>query len=241
MFCVLGSIRRRVLLLATTALYVGTLGFFLWHSQSDFTRAYFLNWFAPTRFLDFLAGVFLARAFLSPRAGRWAALAVPAQIAGLGFLVAAVFWKDHAPWPLQGGLLFVPGAALLVFGLAYSRGFFAAHLSGPWLKRLGMASFSFYMLHTPMMRALKGVYYHFGWETRTWTGFWFVAVTAYVVIQTAAFIMLYKFELPMQEWLRRLRARRIARAKIPATLEPSPNLENVHALPVDSSLWENRP
>jgi peptidoglycan/LPS O-acetylase OafA/YrhL len=87
---------------------------------------------------------------------------------------------------------------------------------------------------------LKGVYYHFGWETRTWTGFWFVAVTAYIVIQTAAFIMLYKFELPMQEWLRRLRARRIARAKIPATLEPSPNLENVHALPVDSPLWEKR-
>lgn len=240
MFCVLGSLRRRVLLLAFIALYVAALGFFLSHGQSDFTRSYFLNWFAPTRFLDFLAGIFLARAFLSPRAVKWAKYSVPAQIAGFVLLVAAVFGIYVAPWPLQGGLLFVPGAALLVFGLAYSRGLFAAHLSGPWLKRLGMASFSFYMLHTPMMRALKGVYYYFGWETHTWTGFWLVALSAYIVIQAAAFLMLYKFELPMQEWLRRLRARRIARAKTPATLEPSPNFENVRPLPVDPPLWEKR-
>jgi len=95
MFCVLGGIRRRMLLLAITAVYVSTLGLFLWHSQSDFTRSYFLSWFAPSRFVDFLAGVFLARAFLSARAYRWAACSIPAQISGLAYLVAVVLWRDH--------------------------------------------------------------------------------------------------------------------------------------------------
>jgi peptidoglycan/LPS O-acetylase OafA/YrhL len=230
MFCVLGDIRRRVLLLAIIAVYISTLGLFLWHSQSDFARAYFLNWFAPSRFVDFLVGVFLARAFLSAHAQRWAAWSISAQISGLAYLVAVVLWRDHAPWPLRGGLIYVPGAALLVFGLAYSRGFFAAHLGGPWLRRLGMASFSFYMLHTPMCRALRGVYYHFGWETNTWMGFWFVAISAYIVVQAAAFVMFYKFELPMQKWLRSLRAAQ------PATT--SRRFENVRTLPNDSTVWE---
>jgi peptidoglycan/LPS O-acetylase OafA/YrhL len=230
MFCALGNVRRRMVLLAITIVYTGALGLFLWHSQSDFTRAYFLNWFAPSRFVDFLAGVFLARAFLSACAYSWAAWSIPAQISGLAYLVAVVLWRDHAPWPLRGGLIYVPGAALLVFGLAYSRGFFAAHLSRPWLKRLGMASFSFYMLHTPMCRAVRGVYYYFGWETTTWTGFWFVAVTAYVVVQAAAFIMFYKFELPMQTWLRSLRAAQPAGT--------SRKFENVRTLPNDSTVWE---
>jgi peptidoglycan/LPS O-acetylase OafA/YrhL len=237
-FCVLGTIRRRILLLAIIAVYIVALGFFLWHGQSDFTRAYFLNWFAPSRFLDFLAGVFLARVFLSPRAGKWAVFSVPAQISGLVYLVAIVLWRDHAPWPLRSGSIYMPGAALLVFGLAYSRGFFAAHLSGPWLRRLGMASFSFYMLHTPMMRALRGVYYHFGWETRTWAGFWFVALTAYIVIQAVAFIMLYNLELPMQKWLRSVRSQPAAMAGSSEILKPSRRFEIVRTLPTDSTVWE---
>jgi peptidoglycan/LPS O-acetylase OafA/YrhL len=238
MFCVLGSMRRRMLLVGIIAVYVSALMLFLWHSQSEFARAYFLNWFAPSRFVDFLAGVFLARLFMAPRAYRWAAFSVPAQICGLTYLVGVVFWRDYAPWPLSGGLIYVPGAALLVFGLAHSRGIFAAHLSGPWLRRLGMASFSFYMLHTPMMRALKGVYYYFGWETRTWAGFWSVALTAYIVIQTAAFIMLYNFELPTQKWLRGLRTQPAATTGSSEILKPSRRFENVHTLPADSTVWE---
>jgi peptidoglycan/LPS O-acetylase OafA/YrhL len=238
MFCMLGSIRRRALLLAVTAAYIAVLGYFLWHTQSDFTRVYFLNWFAPTRFVDFLAGVFVARLFMAPRSDRWAAFSVPAQVAGFAYLIAIILWGDRLPWPLHGEAVYMPGSALLVFGLAHSRGFLAAHLSHPWLRRLGMASFSFYMLHTPIMRALRGIYYYLGWETRTWTGFWLVTAGAFIVIQVAAFIMLYKFELPMQKWLRSLRDRPDAAHRSPKVLQPSPGFQSAHLPRHDSHVWE---
>jgi peptidoglycan/LPS O-acetylase OafA/YrhL len=231
MFCVLGNIRRRVLLVAITATYACTLGLFLLHNQSAYARDFFVNWFAPSRFVDFLAGVFLARVFLSANAHKWAALAVPAQISGIVYLVAILYWKDHAPWPLHGGLIYVPGATLLVFGLAYSRGGFAAHLAGPWLRRLGMASFSFYMLQAPIIRSLRGVYFYLGWETRSWAGIWVVTVAVYLVLQTAAFIMLYKYELPMQKWLRSLRVRGAPTTKSPEIHEPSETFDSAHARP----------
>lgn len=118
--------------------------------------------------------------------------------------------------------------ALLVFGLGYSKGAFAAHLARPWLRCLGMASFSFYMLHTPMFRVLRGIYFYFGWETRTWAGFWLVSIGAYVVIQTAAFIMLYRYELPMQKWLRQLRVRPTSTAQSVEILEPTLSLDNAY-------------
>ncbi|MEQ1352565.1 MAG: acyltransferase, partial [Candidatus Acidiferrum sp.] len=237
MFCVLGTIRRRAVLLGITATYIAALGLFLWHTQSDSTSAYFLNWFAPTRFVDFLAGVFVARLFMAPRSDRLAALSVPAQIAGFAYLIAIILWGDRLPWPFHSEAIYMPGSALLVFGLAHSRGFFAAHLSHPWLRRLGLASFSFYMLHTPIMRALRGVYYFLGWETRTWTGFWLVTVAAFIVIQAAAFLMLYKFELPVQKWLRSLREQPTARAGIQEILEPSRTSDNVPP-PADSPVWQ---
>lgn len=132
----------------------------------------------------------------------------------------------------------MPGSALLVFGLAYCRGSFAAHLSRPWLQRLGMASFSFYMLHTPMMRAMKGVYYYLGWETRTWTGFWLVTVAAFIVIQVAALIMLYKFELPMQQWLRSWRTRRAPAQDVQQIPAPAPGFSPVRLPLRDSTVWE---
>ncbi len=236
MYCVLGNMRRRAALLAVTGAFVVGMGIFLWHSHSDSTRIFFENWFAPSRFLEFLAGVCVARVFLSSRSARWAKFSVAAQISGLFYFVAIVVWRNHAPWPLRGGLLYVPGAALLVFGLAYSRGFFAAHLSGIWLRRLGLASFSFYMLHTPICRALRGVYYYFGWETRTWVGFWFVTVAAYLVVQAAALLMLYEFELPMQKWLRSLRApNRKARTLGNLSIAHSPKLPTAPGVSGD---WE---
>lgn len=238
MYCVLGGIRRRALLLAVTAAYIVVLGFFLWHTQSDSNRVYFLNWFAPTRFVDFVAGVFVARLYMAPRSNRWEILSVPAQIAGFAYLVAIVLWGERLPWPFHCEAIYMPGSALLVFGLAYCRGSFAAHLSRPWLQRLGMASFSFYMLHTPMMRAMKGVYYYLGWETRTWTGFWLVTVAAFIVIQVAALIMLYKFELPMQQWLRSWRTRRAPAQDVQQIPAPAPGFSPVRLPLRDSTVWE---
>jgi peptidoglycan/LPS O-acetylase OafA/YrhL len=65
-----------------------------------------------------------------------------AQLLGILLIVAGALYRDHAPWPMWGGLLYVPGSTLLVFGLA-GGGLLATHLSRPWLHRLGCASFSF--------------------------------------------------------------------------------------------------
>jgi peptidoglycan/LPS O-acetylase OafA/YrhL len=238
MFCVLGNRRRRILLLAITAAYVCMMGLFLWHSQSAYAREFLVNWFAPSRFVEFLAGIFLARIFLSEKAHRWSGIAVPAQIAGIVYLTAITFWKDDAPWPLHGGLIYVPGATLLIFGLAYSKGVLAAHLASPWLRRLGMASFSFYMLQAPIIRALRGVYYHFGWETRTWAGFCIMAVAVYLILQTAAFIMFYQYELPMQKWLRRPRAYPSSAAVTPEIRPRSRKFEDLCTVPNESTVWE---
>ena len=75
------------------------------------------------------------------------------------------FTEQHAPWPFWGGLLYVPGSALIIFGLALSRGrgFLAAHLGSPWIRQLGIASFSFYMIHVPLLRTVRGLCYHLGW------------------------------------------------------------------------------
>src|SRR5439155_25233274 len=116
-------------------------------------------------------------------------------------------------WPLWGGLLYVPGSALLVLGLAYGRGFFVAHLSRPWLNRLGMASFSLYLIHAPLLRAVKGVCLHLGWEVRSWPASWAVVITMFMVVQTAALLLCYGYELPLQKRLRSLLVQRSAVAR----------------------------
>lgn len=82
-FCALGNIRRRLLLVTVIIAYACILGFSLHHNQSTFSRDFFVNWFAPSRFMDFVVGVFVARLFLSDNARRWAVMAVPAQITGI--------------------------------------------------------------------------------------------------------------------------------------------------------------
>lgn len=87
------------------------------------------------------------------------------QVAGLFLVVVGALYRQHAVWPLWGGLLYVPGSALLILGLAYGRGLFVAHLSGPWLARLGLASFAFYMIHGPLLRTTKNVFFYLGWRS----------------------------------------------------------------------------
>jgi peptidoglycan/LPS O-acetylase OafA/YrhL len=200
-FCVSRRNRRWIPVLLTAGLAGGT-GLLLWHNHSDASRLYFVSWFAPFRFIEFLIGVFVARAFIANPPARSARFAVLAQMLGLGLIVAGAMYRAHAPWPFWGGLLYLPGSALVVFGLAQNRGFFAAHLSHPWLERLGMASFCLYMLQAPLLRAMKGVWLHFGWEVRSWAAFGAVVVVMFLFVQTSAFILHYLYEIPVQRWLR---------------------------------------
>ena len=178
------------------------LGWFLWNGVSDFSRLYFVSWFAPSRFPEFLVGVFLGSFYLSPSTWKREQLAGFAQAAGVVLIVAGAMARAHAPWPLWGGLLYVPGSALLVLGLAYGRGFFVAHLSRPWLNRLGMASFSLYMVHAPILRVVKGICLRVGWEVHSWTAFGLVIALMFVVVQGVALVMHSRYELPLQRRLR---------------------------------------
>ena len=61
-FCVLGNIRRRLLLVTVIVAYACILGFFLGHDHSTFSRNFFVNWFAPSRFVELCC-----RCFRGPR------------------------------------------------------------------------------------------------------------------------------------------------------------------------------
>src|SRR5256712_12429572 len=121
--------------------------------------------------------------------------------------------RRTATWPLWGGLLYVPGTVLLILGLAYGRGFFVAHLNRPGLKRLGMASFSLYLIHVPVLRAARGACLYLGWEVRSWPAFGAVVIAMFMVVQTAALLLCYGYELPLQKRLRGLLVQRPAVAR----------------------------
>lgn len=202
-FWVLGGSRRWLPLILALAYAVG-LGVLLARSDTA-QRLYSVSWFAPSRVVEFLAGIFLARAFLNP-AGKVHRLS-PAllQGAGLFLIVAGAIYRRSAPWPLWGGLLYVPGASLLVLGLAEGRSGLARHLAHPWVKVLGTASFSFYLLHSPILRATRAVCNLLKWEVQSWPGFFLVAVLMFAVVQACALLVCYRFEMPVQQWLRRRR------------------------------------
>src|SRR2546422_6016723 len=211
MFLALG-IRRRWVPVVVAMGYACGLGLLLWHGRSDEARLYFVSRFAPSRFVDFLAGVLLARVFLTS-GQKLARVSGPAQATGIGLIIAGAMYRPYAAWPLWGGLLYLPGAVLLILGLAYGRGFFVAHLSRPGLNRLGVASFSLYLIHAPLLRAVRGLCLYLGWEVRSWPAFGAVVIAMFMVVQTTALLICYGYELPLQERLRSLLVQRRAVAR----------------------------
>src|SRR2546425_5266715 len=215
MFLGLGKRRRWVPVVVAMG-YAGGLGLFLWHGQSDDARLYFVSRFAPSRFMEFLVGVFSASAFLTSSSQRLAGVSGLAQATGMVLIIAGATYRPYAAWPLWGGLLYVPGSVLLILGLAYGRGFFVAHLSRPGLNRLGMASFSLYLIHLPLLRAVKGLCLRLGWEVHSWPAFWAVVIAMLIVVQAAALLTCYRYEIPLQRRLRRLlvQRRKVARGAL---------------------------
>lgn len=203
-FLVMGNLQRRLLLLATLAAYVAVLGFALAHYGSDFERLYFASWFAPSRAVEFIAGVFLGRVFLSGKVWISHSLAGVMQFAGLALIIAGAIYRHAAPWPFWGGLLYLPGSMLLVFSLTQGNSRFANHLSTKFLQTLGTASYSFYLLHAPILRTLKGVTVHFGWSIRFWWALWPVLIALFIFVQCIAVLVCYRYEIPSQNRLRRL-------------------------------------
>ena len=202
MFFVLGKSRRWVPVVVAVA-YACGLGLFLWHGQSDSTRLYFVSRFAPSRFLEFLVGVWLARVFLTSPERRLSIVSGGMQGAGVVLIITGAMYAPYAAWPLLGGgLLYLPGSALLILGLASGGGFLVTHLSRPLLKQLGTASFSLYLIHEPLLRAVRGACLLLGWAVHSWLAFGVVLVSMFVAAQAAAFLICYWCEIPWQKRLR---------------------------------------
>lgn len=202
--------RYRWLPLGVTIGYLIVLCTALFAGQPDGVRLHWVSWFAPSRLLEFLAGMYLARLFLASRGAPLAAYSTWIQLAGILLIAGGAMYRHAAPWPLWGGWLYVPGSLLLILGLSYGRGPLVAHLSHRWLNRLGMASFAFYLVHVPLLRVAKVLcnsLFHF--EVQSWVAFGGMVVGLLVIIQACALLLCFLFEVPLQERLRALTSRRV--------------------------------
>jgi peptidoglycan/LPS O-acetylase OafA/YrhL len=203
LYCAFGT-KRRWVVLAVVAMYGSALWWLLSTSGEDSVRLHFVSWFAPSRLPEFIAGMLLAQIFMKlpgQKIGEWSALA---QVAGISMIIAGAMYRQHAPWPLWGGLLYVPGSVALILGIAGGRGSFVRHLNQPWVKRLGVTSFAFYMIHGPLLRWTKNVFFYFGWEVQSWPSFWGVCITLFMLILLASLIVNSLFEAPLHQRLRTL-------------------------------------
>jgi peptidoglycan/LPS O-acetylase OafA/YrhL len=150
----------------------------------------------------------------------------------LALILAGALYREQAPWPFWGGLLYVPGSAALIYGLAQNRGVLASHLGRRSLQLLGAASFSFYLLHAPILRGLRMAWLNFGWSVGSWSGFLVTAITIFVPVQALAIAVWYLYEIPLQKWLRKFVA---PRTKAPAEREPSEEERPLRARAAGSS------
>src|SRR2546425_4924663 len=91
-FFALGKRRRWVPVVVATV-YACGLGLLLWHDQSDSARLYFVSRFAPSRFVEFLVGVFLARIFLTPSRSKLAEVSSLAQAVGILLIIAGAMYS----------------------------------------------------------------------------------------------------------------------------------------------------
>lgn len=202
LFLALGSSRRWILA-GIVLCYLGGMLAILSSAQSDYSRLYFLSWFAPSRCIDFIIGVAVGVLYLRVDRGRIARLSNAYQVLGLTILIAGACYRQFAPWPFWGGLLYLPGSAMFILGLAGNRGLFVGHLGQPLLLRLGTASFSFYMIHVPVIRSMRAVYLRMNWGIQSWYGYWATIVGFFLLIECIAIVVCYRFEIPVQQYLRR--------------------------------------
>ncbi|MCI3224416.1 acyltransferase [Streptomyces sp. NP-1717] len=168
------------------------------------TRVWLLDYFPPTRMLQFVIGV---AAGLAIKRGWRSPVGLPAAIALVALWhVALVPWREAAPdglWysPYSASqLLSAPIFALLVCAAAQAdlRGG-RTGLGGAWAVRLGHWSFAWYLVHEIVIRAMLARYGRTESLTTT-AGFWLLAI----VISLAVAGMAYQWvEHPLERLLRR--------------------------------------
>lgn len=186
--------------------------------ETGATRVWLLDYFPPTRMLQFVIGV---AAGLAIKRGWRSPVGLPTAI-GLVVLwhMALVPWREAAPdglWysPYSASqLLSAPIFALLVCAAAQAdlRGS-RTGLGGAWAVRLGHWSFAWYLVHEIVIRAMLARYGRTESLTTT-AGFWLLAT----VISLALAGMAYQWvEHPLERLLRK--------AGPQARTTPSPSTE----------------
>lgn len=162
---------------------------------------YFGERFALVRLADFAIGTCLGVALSrsGPIREPWAGIV---QGVGLLWLAAAVFFGPGLPWWCRGALLTTPGIVLLILGLVRQRGCLVRHLSHPWIRRLGVTSFGFYLFHHLILRYLKAALMASAIEPSPPV---LLAIAGATLLATCglAYLVYARFELPVQQQLRR--------------------------------------
>ena len=162
--------------------------------------------FAPAQTPEFIVGVVTAVCYLKGRSPKNSTIHL-CVAAGCVLMLLAICAEDWTPF-FQLGLLTAPGAALLIYGLAYGRGWLAQFLSHPWVELLGMSSFAFYMIHDLIIRVLKGAFEHYHFTiTNLLTGI-FITGILFIMTQIISIIVFKKVESPAQRYLRGLARRK---------------------------------
>jgi len=159
--------------------------------------------FAPARVPEFVIGVAAGVGYLkgSVPSRKWRILA---ETGGVLLLTLSLWGYLWAPACLTLGFLSAPGAALLIYGLAYGQGWMAQFFSQRWIGLLGMSSFAFYLLHDLFLRACEGIFKwcHIGVSA---AGAQIaISVALYLSIQVVSICVFKKFEVPVQKFLRGL-------------------------------------
>lgn len=175
--------------------------------------------FAPARVPEFLMGVAAAVCYLKVGVPSRGSITL-AVTGGIALLALSLWGNSRAPSFLGLGFLNAPGAALLIYGLAYGRGRVAQFLSQRWMGLLGMSSFAFYLIHDLLIRACKGACIH--WDI---SGFapWITVtgcLTLFLVTQILSIGLYKKFEVPVQKFLRGLARRKSQDDNISPKPEP---------------------
>jgi len=198
--------RRRLVGIVAALAYAAVVLAILSRISSDENRLYFYGFFAPTRFIDFLCGIFLATLF-SKFADHGPGHCTTFEVLGIALLAVGAVYKPAAPSFCTGGILYLPGAALLIYGLAVGRGLLARHLGSPLLLTLGGASFALYMIHMPIIRIGKAVLLLLHREIASWPVIVAAIFVMFVAAQAAALFIFKYYETPMQTFLRAIPSR----------------------------------
>jgi peptidoglycan/LPS O-acetylase OafA/YrhL len=195
------SVKRPIIAIVTTVVATTVLAM-----ATGIWAVHISTWpgrFALARTPEFLMGVATAGYYL--KGGVPTRSYITLAIAGGIALLSLSLWGcEQAPLFLRLGFLNAPGAALLIYGLAYGQGWIARFLSQHWIRLFGMSSFAFYLIHDLFIRTCKGIFEYCHVSV---SEFWIkatISLMLFLCIQMTSIYLFKKFETPIQKFLRGL-------------------------------------